>query len=88
MIHEQGLNQEGLRRLLALLPCWEIKGCAPDAQNGCTAWIDRTTPCWELARRTCAQAKHCSECEVYLSARDHLRGKADFQAEPGVSLVD
>jgi MerR family transcriptional regulator/heat shock protein HspR len=24
MIHEQGLNQEGLRRLLALIPCWYI----------------------------------------------------------------
>jgi MerR family transcriptional regulator, heat shock protein HspR len=75
MIHEQGLNQEGLRRLLGLVPCWEITACLADAKAGCTAWIDRSVPCWDLARRTCAQSKRCSDCEFYLPAKDQLRAR-------------
>jgi MerR family transcriptional regulator/heat shock protein HspR len=80
MIHEQGLNQEGLRRLLALIPCWEIKECAEEGKAECSAWLDRGTPCWDLARRTCAESKKCYECEVYLSAKEHLLGEAEMEA--------
>jgi MerR family transcriptional regulator/heat shock protein HspR len=80
MIHEQGLNQEGLRRLLALVPCWEIKTCPPDAKAECSAWADRSTPCWDLARRTCAESKKCYECQVYLSARHHLLSEEEVEA--------
>jgi MerR family transcriptional regulator/heat shock protein HspR len=72
MIHEKGLNQEGLRRLLALLPCWEINGCPPEDRADCRAWQDRSSPCWDLARRADAHGNRCYECEVYLSAVDHV----------------
>jgi MerR family transcriptional regulator, heat shock protein HspR len=76
MIHEQGLNQEGLRRLLGLVPCWEIRACPVDDRAGCTAWKDRSVPCWDLARRTCAQSNRCSDCEVYLLLKDSGRSPA------------
>ena len=79
LIHEQGLNQEGLRRLLALIPCWEIKGCCDDDGLDCPAKTDRSAPCWDLARRTDADSK-CYECEVYLSARDHLLSASELEA--------
>jgi MerR family transcriptional regulator/heat shock protein HspR len=87
MIHEQGLNQEGLRRLLALIPCWEINACLPEARADCAAWTDRTTPCWDLARRTCADAKKCYECDVYLSAKEHLLSEAEVEAALNYALV-
>lgn len=80
MIHEQGLNQEGLRRLLALIPCWEINACPPESKSNCSAWSERTTPCWDLARRSRAESKKCYECQVYLSARDHLMEEAEMEA--------
>jgi MerR family transcriptional regulator/heat shock protein HspR len=80
MIHEQGLNQEGLRRLLALIPCWEIKGCSPEGRAGCAASVDRSTPCWDLARRTCAESKKCYQCQVYLSAKEHLLSEEEIEA--------
>jgi MerR family transcriptional regulator/heat shock protein HspR len=80
MIHEQGLNQEGLRRLLALIPCWEVKGCSLNAKDGCSAWLERSTPCWDLARRTCAASKKCHACEVYLTAKEHLLTEAEIEA--------
>jgi MerR family transcriptional regulator/heat shock protein HspR len=79
LIHEQGLNQEGLRRLLALIPCWEIKGCCDDDGLDCPARTDRSAPCWDLARRTGADSK-CYECEVYLSASDHLLSASELEA--------
>ena len=72
MIHEKGLNQEGMRRLLALIPCWEIHGCSPEAQAICEARSDRSTPCWNWARQSCDEAKKCHECEVYLCAADYV----------------
>ena len=55
LLHEKGLNQEGLRRLLALMPCWEIQGCSPEAKAGCASWSERGTPCWDLARKSGVQ---------------------------------
>jgi MerR family transcriptional regulator/heat shock protein HspR len=72
LIHEKGLNQEGLRRLLALLRCWEIRGCATNGEPKCPAVNDRSSPCWDLARRAGDESKHCHQCGVYLSAWQHV----------------
>jgi MerR family transcriptional regulator/heat shock protein HspR len=72
LLHEKGLNQEGLRRLLAFIPCWEIADCSAEARADCPAYEDRSAPCWELARRADAETNHCYECEVYLKAMDYV----------------
>ena len=87
MLHEQGLNQEGLRRLLALIPCWQIKDCSTEARADCSAWSERTTPCWDLARRNCAESKRCYDCKVYLSAGDHVLGETEIEAALSYSAV-
>jgi MerR family transcriptional regulator/heat shock protein HspR len=87
MIHEQGLNQEGLRRLLALIPCWEIKACPAEGLVECTAWVDRSTPCWDLARRTCAESKKCYECEVYQTAKNYLLDEEEMEAALSFSFA-
>ena len=77
LIHEKGLNQEGLRRLLAFIPCDEIKNCPPEARAFCTAWSDRSEPCWSLARQVRDEARECFHCPVYLSAADHILDKEE-----------
>lgn len=72
LLHEKGLNQEGLRRLLALIPCWDIKGCPPEAKANCVASKDRSAPCWDLQRRAGTGTNRCYECEVYLTAIDQV----------------
>jgi len=72
LIHQKGLNQEGLRRLLGLVPCWELKGCSEEERNACSAYEDRTTPCWEIANSTCAQSNKCYECATYLSLNGRI----------------
>jgi MerR family transcriptional regulator/heat shock protein HspR len=72
LIHEKGLNQEGLRRLLALIPCFEIVGCPEEKRHLCPACKDRTTPCWDLARKSGDDSTKCHMCPVYVSAWDYV----------------
>jgi MerR family transcriptional regulator/heat shock protein HspR len=77
MIHERGLNQEGMRRLLALIPCWEVNGCTPAAKESCAAWCDRSTPCWDAARQCGDASKACHACTVYLTAADYVLDESE-----------
>ncbi len=79
MIHEKGLNQEGLRRLLGLTPCYEARHCSPEQRALCPAMADRSTPCWDMARRH-DDGKRCHECEVYLGAALRLLSPAELEA--------
>ena len=72
LIHERGLNQEGLKRLLALIPCWQIKGCSEEERRNCKASTNRSAPCWEVASHYCVEAKKCHQCEVYLAAKEQI----------------
>jgi len=80
LIHERGLNQEGLRRLLAMIPCWEITNCPPENREPCPAYLNRSDPCWQIAGETCDQSKECSQCDVYLSARERICQKEELEA--------
>jgi MerR family transcriptional regulator/heat shock protein HspR len=88
LLHEKGLNQEGLRRLLALIPCWDMKGCSPEERVHCEAWQDRSSPCWDLARRADAQTNDCFECQVYLSAMEHVLEPQEMKEAQAYSLAD
>ena len=72
LIHEKGLNQEGLRRLLARMPCWETRGCPEDGVEVCRRKANRDSPCWKIAGELNDQPNVCHECETYLSAKDFV----------------
>ena len=44
MIHEEGISIPGLKKLLKLIPCWEVAGCPPDVVDGCLAKVDWACP--------------------------------------------
>ncbi len=44
MIHEQGISIPGIKRLLALAPCWEIAECPDEVCDTCAAKVDRSAP--------------------------------------------
>jgi len=44
MIHEQGISIPGLKKLLKLIPCWEVAGCPAEIQEGCLAMVDWSCP--------------------------------------------
>ena len=70
MIHQKGLNIEGIKRLLTLLPCWQIKGCSEEEREKCSARYNKTEPCWQLAQKICPEKfETCKQCRIY---REHI----------------
>jgi MerR family transcriptional regulator/heat shock protein HspR len=66
MLKSLGLNIEGLRRLLALLPCWNIRDCDRSICESCRAFYDPIGPCWMLEETACTRrGVNCRECDVY-----------------------
>jgi len=73
MIHEKGLNISGIKRLLALLPCWQIKGCSEEERKSCTAYYNKTEPCWKLIKKICPEKfELCKECKIYKEQRNKV----------------
>lgn len=69
LIHHQKISIEGIKKLLEYAPCWEITSCPDERKGKCSAFIDRTKPCWELNRMICntASGRICEDCVVYIS---------------------
>lgn len=66
LIKKRGLNLEGIRRLWALLPCWEFRRCSPETLEKCPANKDSERPCWVLLReKQGCEGELCRTCEVY-----------------------
>ncbi len=69
LIHAKKISIQGIKKLLNYAPCWEITECSEDRRNSCTAFIDKSKPCWELNRLICNResGKICEDCVVYIS---------------------
>jgi len=67
-INEDKINIEGIRRILALIPCWAIVNCSESDRESCEVYNSHTKPCWMIKHKDnfCA-GKDCRECEVYRS---------------------
>ena len=66
MIKELGFNIEGIRRMQALLPCWDLLPCNQKTRNNCHAYSDKTKSCWMIKDALCtSQGNICRECIVY-----------------------
>lgn len=70
MINEYGLNFAGLRRILALLPCWKMRGCNITDKQQCLAVSSRSMPCWATEEKCAHPLPSCRECTVYQSIID------------------
>ncbi len=76
LIHEDGISIEGIRRLLKLQPCWEIRNCSQDKRKDCSAFRNYDDACWKLASRTCAMWKEtCFKCDVFKKGQSGSAGK-------------
>lgn len=66
MIVEHGLNLKGIRRLMALIPCWEFKGGLDEECKKCPAYYEATGACWTLSNvGSKCQLQDCRSCPVY-----------------------
>lgn len=68
LVHERGLNLEGLRRLLALTALLEHQDAPLELQARCQAFVERISPCWQNG----SARFECYDCPIYMAARDRL----------------
>jgi len=66
MITEYGINLQGIKRIMAFIPCWEFRGGLDDNCLECPAYFEATGPCWSLSKvgEKC-QKENCRTCPVY-----------------------
>ncbi len=65
-IHENKLNFAGIRYLLSLLPCHEMKGCCLEDHENCPAGAKSCRPCWDYENTPCRDKdENCRTCVVY-----------------------
>ncbi len=65
MIQEQGLNFEGIRQLMSLIPCWKIRSCCDNDYEECKSYTSRKSPCWSTKEKCKHPYPDCRDCEVY-----------------------
>ena len=70
MIGEYGMNFAGLKRILALLPCWKIRGCDGNDKEKCNAIKSNNLPCWATEEKCAHPLPSCRDCIVYQSIID------------------
>ena len=71
LIKGEGLNLAGIRRLMALLPCWELKPCTSELREKCPAYNDCKIICWMFPVTACKTSdRSCRNCSVYLKSCD------------------
>ena len=83
LVREARMNLAEIRRLLAALPCWQIRHCGFESKQGCPVISDDSRPCWSN-RATCPVvcAQDCYFCPVYRSAPTSENLKALLTAPP------
>lgn len=66
MITEKGMNLQGIKSMMSLIPCWEFKGGLDEQCRHCPAYYEATGPCWSISNtgEKCKLAD-CRECQVY-----------------------
>jgi MerR family transcriptional regulator/heat shock protein HspR len=70
MINENGMNFAGLRRLLALIPCWLLQKCDDSVRIACSAYRATDRPCWAYEEKCAYTLESCRDCLVYQSVVD------------------
>ena len=66
MLTSGGLNVNGVKQLLSMVPCWEYKGGLDDDCRQCPVYYEAIGPCWtrgDVGPK--CQLVDCRTCAVY-----------------------
>jgi len=66
LLKKLGFNIEGIRRMEAILPCWDLLPCNKNMRDTCLAFKGSTKPCWMMKDAHCTlRGNECRKCTVY-----------------------
>ena len=64
LVHQNGYSLKSLSSVLALAPCWIIKGCPTEIREHCQVFIQRDHPCWSKGKGRFSDVA-CHQCVYY-----------------------
>ena len=68
-INEEKISIQGIKRMLAMVPCWALIKCPEEDRKVCPAYLGSNGPCWELKHQnTICASRECRSCDVYQQA--------------------
>ena len=68
MITHKGMTLEAIKRMVTLMPCWEMRQCPTEERAMCPAYTEDAQPCWLLTgTRSDCTTTDCRTCVVYKS---------------------
>lgn len=71
MINQEKVSIAGIRRLLAMIPCWKIKDCPASARESCSAYLQVDAACWHASKKAWdCKSEDCRKCPVYTQIAD------------------
>ena len=70
-IQHESMNIASIKRMMAMIPCWEIMQCSAEDRADCEAYTGSKGPCWSFKHQEnkCA-IEDCRNCKVYKLASD------------------
>ncbi len=83
LIIDEGLNVAGIRHMLGMLPCWELRGCRVEKASVCWQLSDDRHPCWTNTYCLYREGPEtCRTCNVYQRSFDVLAGRRVLKVMP------
>ena len=82
-ISKHKISIEGIRRMQAMVPCWENVQCPMRQRMACPAFTASDAGCWTYKHKTnvCA-GRDCLHCRVYLLSGDCEQIKSLVHHQP------
>ena len=66
MIVERKMSIAGMKGMLSLIPCWELRHCSESIRENCDGYQNSYVPCWTLKRQISGcKNSDCRTCFVY-----------------------
>ncbi|MBU1099577.1 MAG: MerR family transcriptional regulator [Bacteroidetes bacterium] len=79
-IKKSKISINGIKAMLAMIPCWQIIGCSDLDRDNCISYSDSSKPCWahKHDNGVCA-TNECRECTVYKDFSECSKVKETIQ---------
>ena len=80
-INDSKISINGIKTILAMVPCWEVVKCSKADQKKCDAYNGNHKPCWmyDNTGKKC-EKRNCRECDVYVNYADCKKAKELIKA--------
>ncbi len=89
-IKDQKLSIEGIKRIHALIPCWQMRGCSDRDRANCDAFLGHERGCWSYDhKRNSCTSNDCRLCEVYrlsVNCEEVKRSIVRFTSTPQIAV--